>query len=1453
MKRIILLSVIWLIALYCMAQPLCEIKEYTIKDGLAQSVITGTLQDRCGFMWFSTWDGLNKFDGYTFRKYKSFQGDGSTLTNNRLLSITETRYGDIWCQTFLNKVYLFDNSTEKFIDVLYSLENERQQTFTVRKIYSLPKGFAWITCDQGNNFRINEKEIKNGKGIHQFSTFNNTIKGENIYNIYQDVDEDEWILTDNGVTIVGNKTINSNFSFQFIIELNKEIWLASKNGKLAKYDKTTSTPIFVELPLCVEEIISIESLDNRTLAIGSSKGLVLFNILGNTFKQINIITPTQRSASVTNIYKDKVGELWLFTRGKGVTRVNIETEEVKHFYTPEAEAIHYERTNNPMIFEDPAGFLWVLPREGNFSYYNRTTGKLESYLVNPDDPKSGFHPYVRNIFSDKQGNIWLTSARALKKMSFFQRNYKETELDHDMDVRAFLLDSQNNFWVASKSGKIRIFDENNNFKGYLSNDGKITQGANIFLCSTYCFMKDRDGNIWIGTRHNGIYLLKRKGNDFLFEMSHYVHIPNDRYSLSNNSIYSIFQDNKGQIWVGSYQGGLNLITKDENNDFKFIHAGNRLNNYPVNNAEKVRYITQLGDSVMIAGTTEGLLTFSSEFRKPEEIIFHRNIRQPQINTSISSNDVMQIFTDSRNETYLVTFAGGINKIISDHLLSDSIRFKAYTERNGLASDLTTAMMEDRSGNLWIVSENTLTRFNQADKVVENFGQEFFKKPIYFSESIPGINASGDMVFGTSQGIISIVPDEINKSNYTPTIAFTELKIQGNDSHKDIDNLQKLLLQPSQRNIILQFAALDFINTDEISYAYRLKGLEEGWNYTNKNHSASYLSIPSGKYYFEVRSTNSDGVWVDNTRTLAIEALPTFWETAWAWLLYAVLLIALIGTIVYVLFYIYRLRHRVNMEQQLSNIKLRFFTDISHELRTPLTLISTPVTEVLEHESLTPMAKEHLTLVQKNTNRMLWLVNQILDFRKIQNKKMKVLVEETEIISLLTKISGSFLLIAEEKQIKFELCNKAENIRLWIDKDKFEKIFYNLISNAFKYTPQGKNISIQINEESQYVNISVIDEGIGIQPQKLDSLFQRFETLANNNILQPSSGIGLSLVRELVELHHGCIEVTSEYGKGSEFKIKLPKGNRHFEKDKQAEFILSDSESQAVNENAIESASRYEDLQNIEDNVSENTEEKLSILIVEDNDELRRFLRNILSHDYAVTEASNGQEGMEKVWTDLPPDIIISDIMMPVMDGLDMVAQIKDNKDTCHIPIILLSAKSALDDRIKGIEYGIDDYIIKPFSATYLKTRITSILKQRKLLQEKYMAAYTDKRSSNLDISPSEPHITPFDEIFLKNVVQFVEDNIDKAEITIDDFAGALMMSRTVFYRKLKSLVGLSPVDFMREIRLKRAAQLIDSGEYNFSQVAYMSGFNDPKYFAKCFKKQMGVTPSEYKGSRLIPN
>lgn len=1443
MKRLCTLLLLLSTAIIIIAQPICQVKHFSVSDGLAQGVVMSILQDRKGLIWFSTWNGLNKFDGYTFKTYKTSQESTYAFGSNRMGTISESKYGDIWCPTYDGQACLFDVETEKFIDVLQPIERSTKQKNYVTRIYSLKKGIAWILCENGYAYRVDEQLCKKEEGITLYTASNHNLKGDQIVTVYQDSEEDEWILTDKGVSIIGKKTLDTDFPFQFITQIKETIYLIAENDKLARYDFRTKKLKFVDIPYPHDKINNVTTIGKDMLALGTNNGLILYSTQKNSFQQIDICTATQASNYVETVYQDCLGDIWIFSKDPGIIHLNLTTNEKEHLFTPKDEIIKHGRKSRKLIFEDKAGNLWLLPTEGNFCYYDRKEKTLKPLLTDINNPKSIFSPLVRSYTLDNQGNCWFATARGVEKLCFFPQSYQFNLTDYEAETRAFLRDSNKRLWTASKSNYIQIYASDGTLEGYLSPQGNIVKEKQPFFNGVYSILEDKNNNIWLGTKDIGLFQLRKTGANH-YSIHHFEHQPTDPYSLSSNSIYAIYQDSRNNIWIGCYGGGLNLLTQTKDGKTSFIHGNNELRNYPIAYGMKVRNIAEAPGGVILVGTTNGLLTFSNNFERLEEIKFYRNIRRPGDKNSLSANDIMHIYTDKNKTTYIISFTGGVNKVISDKLLSENIQFKNYDKNNGLASDLALSMIEDTQNQLWVVSEIALSKFDPVKETFENYELSSIYQEFNFSEAIPVINTRNQIVLGTDKGFLEVSPEKMHKSEYVPPIVFTGLKIQGHSTDYSIDKLKELELKSSQRNVTFQFAALDYVNPKGILYAYRLQGLEEEWNEADNNRSASYINLPAGRYKLQIKSTNSDGVWTNNVRTLPIHVLPTFWETYWAWLLYFILFILFTATIVYVLFYIYRLRHRVDMEQQLANIKLRFFTDISHELRTPLTLISSPVTEILENEPLSPSAREHLTLVHQNTERMLRLMNQILDFRKIQNQKMKLLIEETDLIPLLQKVMNSFKLIAEEKNINYQLHSTIQSVYSWVDRDKFEKIFFNLLSNAFKYTPAGKSITVHVTTKEKTIEIEVADEGIGIAAEKQHSLFQRFESLVKQNILQPSSGIGLSLVKEMVEMHHGTIEVNSQPEIGSRFTVVLPLQKEVFEEDGQVEFILNDS--QGSTPHPADSMKAPEEIEEKEE--SENNSGNFSILVVEDNEELKVFLRNILSESYTVITASNGEEGLQRAVDDLP-DLIISDVMMPVMDGLEMIGQIKENKNICHIPIIVLSAKASLDDRIAGLEQGIDDYITKPFSATYLKTRIASLLRQRKALQEIYMNKLMEGKSISPtadSLVPSQPQITPYDEQFMEKVMEFMEEQIDNAELTIDEFAEKLMLSRTIFYRKLKSIIGLTPVDFIREIRIKRAVQLIDSGEYNFSQVAYMTGFNDPKYFSKCFKKVIGITPSEYK-------
>ena len=825
------------------------------------------------------------------------------------------------------------------------------------------------------------------------------------------------------------------------------------------------------------------------------------------------------------------------------------------------------------------------------------------------------------------------------------------------------------------------------------------------------------------------------------------------------------------------------------------------------------------------------------------------------------------------------------------MLVDCTAFLIDEVLDGLSSDVLLSIREDHKQNLWISTENGICKFIPSEERFENYDERSISFRVRFSEAASVLTSEGNVMFGTSNGVFMFNPDSIRKSSYVPPIVFGKLMVNNEDVTPgkasilkvDLDDTEKLVLSHDENIFSVQYAALDYTNPQNIQYAYILDGFEKQWTLADKQRSVTYTNLPKGNYVFRVRSTNSDGAWVENERMLDIVILPSFWETPVAYVLYVLFILIIILVAVYILFTIYRLKHEVSVEQQISDIKLRFFTNISHELRTPLTLIAGPVEQVLKNDKLPEDAREQLVVVERNTNRMLRLVNQILDFRKIQNKKMKMQVQRVDVVPFVRKVMDNFEAVAEEHRIDFLFETEKQHLYLWVDVDKLEKIVFNLLSNAFKYTPNGKMITVFIREDENTVSIGVQDQGIGIAENKKKSLFVRFENLVDKNLFnQASTGIGLSLVKELVEMHKATISVDSHLGEGSCFKVDFLKGKGHY--DEEVEFILEDAETPVRMGQVVDIANASlqsetlvaADGRGVEESPSEKEtsaedNSKELMLLVEDNQELREFLRSIFTPMYRVVEAADGMEGWNKALKYLP-DIVISDVMMPEKDGIEMTRELRADMTTSHIPIILLTAKTTIESKLEGLEYGADDYITKPFSATYLQARVENLLMQRKKLQSFYrdslmhinMSAVPENSPVPAEVvsgeangvesgqgaqpqpQPAVPDMSPNDRKFMDTLVELMERNMDNGDLVVDDLVRELAVSRSVFFKKLKTLTGLAPIEFIKEIRIKRATQLIETGEFNMTQISYMVGINDPRYFSKCFKAQVGMTPTEYK-------
>ncbi len=1478
MKKILYLIICLISAIEIYAQPDCVFTHYSSEDGLSQNTVMSILQDHKGNMWFATWDGLNRFNGYSFKTYKARFDNHIALSHNRVDFLGEDRYGYLWLLTYDSHAYRFDPRTEIFERV--PAEQAEGGSSNIERIEILPNGSVWLLTKAEGAVRVTTDSITHRLSTECFSVRANAFPVIRVRNVYQDHAGNEWILSNNGLGRIpsGDHLPVSFFmetksqegsngqEFYACLEYKEQIYFGSDNGRMWCYQKKNGQFQLRTLPTA-SHIVSINKISGDELIVTTAvDGFFIYDCKKHAIRHFP--ASAFPKASIQSVYVDRHLEVWFEQHISGtVAHFNPKTYKLK------VEKVAVEPTSTDRsrpafhIHEDVYGRLWVHPYGGGFSYFDREKDCLHPFHNSLLGDDWRFSNKIHSAFSDIQGNLWMcTHSKGLEKITFHSSQFHmKTMVPHNYEslsneVRALCEDSQSNLWIGLKDGKLRVYDKDRKDKGYLTEAGTVASSGLPLRGNVYFVLEDSKKNLWIATKGDGLVEAIPQKEPYHYKLIRYEYHRDDIYSLSDNNVYCVCEDDQGRIWIATFAGGINYITHDKTGKNIFINHRNNLKGYPIDLCYKARFITGDHKGHIWVGTTMGALMANENFKNPEDVIFRHYMRGPNDANSLSNNDVHWIITTRKGELYLATFGGGLNHLLS--LNKDGrAKFKSYTVNEGLSSDIVLSVREDHKGKLWMSTENGISKFDQDKELFDNYDDKGISFQARFSEAASEFTSLGNILFGTNTGIFVFNPDSIRKSNYVPPIVFSRLLIAnemiapGKKSilQQSLDDTHSLKLSRRENIFTIQFAALDFIAPSEIQYAYMLEGFEKAWNYVGKQRSATYTNLTKGHYVFKVRSTNADGVWTNNVRSLNIEVLPSFWETPLAYLLYVFAFVLVIVVTVYILFTIYRLKHEVSVEQQMTDMKLRFFTDISHELRTPLTLISGPVEYVLKNASLSREVREQLNIVEKNTNRMLRLINQILDFRKIQNKKMKLLVQRINIVSFVKKVMENFDSVADEHHIDFLLETEKDDLYLWVDIDKFEKIVFNLLSNAFKYTPNDKMIKVFIREDKDTISVAVQDQGIGIEENKRKSLFVRFESLMDHTLFnQSSTGIGLSLVKELVEMHQATISVNSQIREGSCFQIDFFKGREHY--DESVEFLQDDiTVSSTVTELSKELISEEEAVESMDES-GENAGERMTakgvMLLVEDNSELRLFLRSIFSSEFRIVEAINGMQGWSKALKFLP-DIIVSDVMMPEKDGLSMTRELRADITTSHIPIVLLTAKTSIESKLEGLEYGADDYITKPFSGTYLKARVKNILSQRQKLRELYrnnlMANSHDSVSDeNSEEKSKESTMSPNDHKFMEKLLELMEKNIDNGDLVVDDLVQELAVSRSVFFKKLKSLTGLAPIEFIKEMRIKRAIQLIEAGEFSMTQISYMVGINDPRYFSKCFKQKMGVTPTMYK-------
>ena len=1436
---------------------------YKYELGFAQREVMNILQDGDGQMWFATWDGLYRFDGYRFSNFKARPGDGIRLESNRIERICLD--GDnIWMLGYTGVVSRFDKRTHKIENIGLSREG------VATALTPLPTGGVVVQLADG---RIVIARANGDEDV--LSTIESKCPAEGcvINKTFVADDSTAWVLTSKGLWRCHTDTGQMSSVAEGVNVTNmaaapgKTVFCGTEGRIVVMQDGKVTTK---RLPTTAD-LTSVATLpDGGMLCSTQGDGLYVLRqdyTVAQHFRTEDSALPSNR---LTTMRQDSHGDVWFCTDKPGVMRYDRERKTLECFY------LQGEFSNDPAMWingiyleEDSHGHVWLTPSGNGLAMYDRGSGTMVPVINKKYHETWTAENTAVTLFVDRQDNVWFCDKyTGLQKATYNRPQFDilsaEPTDGSAHDVRGVFQDSKGRIWVGAKNEVISVYDSHLRFVGNLTPEGTLSPTSRTPVGRAYAFAEQKDGVIWIATKLRGLIRLQPR-QDNTFGVRHFV-ADGKPYSLPHNDIFTLCIDRHNRLWIGSFGGGL-CYTRLDDDTFRFIHARNDLVNYSMEKFNKVRSVTADSHGDIWVCTISGLLRFSDDFERPQDIRFKLYSRQADDATSLSHNDVLEVFFTRSDSMYVCTYSGGFCRAV--RCQGDSLRFVPYTTANGLRSDVIFSVQEDDRGYLWFAYESGFVRYSPRNNSLEHFATEVLGRQIDINEG-RAIRLHDGRLFYPSRNCkaVCFYPDSVQVSDFVPRIAFTRLFLDQKEQlpaadgkailRQDLNETDRIVLANGINSINLEFAALDYCNPSNISYAYMLEGVDAEWNMAGNHHAAIYNNLPPGDYTLKVRSTNSDGVWVDNLRSIEIEVKPSFWQTGWAWTLYFLTVVLLIGCATYILTTIWNLKQKVFIEQELSDLKMKFFTNISHEIRTPLTLISGSIKEVLRKGVNDEELHDTLHVVNENSNRLLRLVTQILDIRKIESGNMKLSLRQMDLCEFVASLADNFRNLAKERGIRLMVNRPDDPIFIWADTEKVDKIVFNLLSNAFRFTPSGKGITVSVERTSRGVRLTVADEGKGIEPERTKTIFRLFDSDNDGSqSAHPHTGIGLALTKELVELHHGTIRVESEVGKGSAFIVDLPVNEPG--KDIHADYILTDNVNPTVHDvdyrmegEATEpSIGSVVPLAEGEEGSSQRRE---TILVVEDNADMRRFICLILRQEYQLMEAADGKEGLEKACA-AQPDIIISDYMMPEMDGLEMAQRLRSDVTVSHIPIIILSARTDEDSIIKGLRTGVDAYIEKPFSAEVLRARIANLITMRRNLQKAYMDKYIDKRTDDSGMAAADEPTgisavaVDADRLFLDKLTSLLEENLSKDDLSVDDVAKMMGMSRSVYFKKVKALVGIGPNDYLKFMRLQRASELLSRTDMSIADISYQIGIPDSHYFSKCFKAKYGATPTEWRSRK----
>lgn len=1338
--------------------------------------------------------------GYNFYKLDIYNG----LSHNQVNAILKGPDGFLWFGTSsgLNR---YDGYSFKIFRKSLNTNSLLTDSY-ISALYELPGGKMWVSTrvspciydPHTEKFDSGYENYLHNLGLPPGNVLS-IVKGQNsrywfLYDsaglyIYSAADKKAQRFKDSSMRIVTGKITAVSET------KDGKLWMLYQNGFLQQYD-----------------------IDKRKLVFTSS-----------ALQQLN------RGNNWDNFFIDSDGDVWFWCFPYGLFLYHPQSNSVRQF---NENSFPSRISSNVVssVVQDESGLIWIATDHGGVTLIDKKNNFKTSYLLNdPKNPKSLGQNSIITTYKDDNGIIWLGTYK--QGVSYLNDNiisfpyyHHETtniaSLQYD-DVNRFAEDKAGNIWIGTNGGGLVYFNrKNNTFKQYQHDPGNNNSLANNVIVSLWI---DHNGIVWIGTYLGGLDSFD--GTKF----THYTHNVNDSTSLSDDKVWEIFEDSGQDLWIGTLGGGLDLLDR-KTGRFKHYRSNGRQNDIIPSNFISAIMEDRKGN--LWIGTDKGLAVIDKS--RTSSTFYQSNTNK----SSLSNANVICLLQDDDAKIWVGT-RDGLN------LFNEQTKnFHAFSASDGLPDNTILNILQDNHHTLWISTPNGLCsavpKLNEKAPglFIVNYDEKNNLQNREFNDNAALKTNAGELIFGGPSGFNIINPDKIEKPSFHPKIVFTGLQIFNKYIEPGMMINGRVLLQNAisqcqgielkyKENVFsIEFAALDFAHNGSNKYAYMLEGFSPDWLYLNgTQRQVSYTNLDPGYYTFKVRVLNNNGFW-SNIKSLKIHVEPPFWRTPVAYIIYAIVaaglfLLARRITLdrIHMRFEVQQQRREVERAHAIEQLKTKFFTNVSHEFRTPLSLIITPLEKIIKHIT-DDEQKKQLNLVQRNAKRLLSLVNQLLDFRKMEVQEIKLYPSIGDIIAFSKDISQSFTDIAEKKNIQFSFSSNINSLEIYFDKDKIEKILFNLLSNAFKYTHDGGAISINlqyrvaINEGDGTLTMEIKDSGIGILPEMHDKIFERFfQTDVPQSMVNQGTGIGLAITKEFVKLHNGVITVTSEPEKGTTFSVLIPAKKVYEASARPASgMIPAEDEEQLLSEPGGKSARRQ------------------TIMIVEDNEDIRFYLKDNLKAHYHVEEAANGKDGWEKI-KKLNPDLVVSDIMMPLMDGIELARKIKTETLTSHIPIILLTAKGSEEKQLEGYNVGINDYITKPFTFEILASRIRNLLAQKKLLQKRFQ--------KQIEVNPEEITITPVDEKFLKQALELIEKNMDNPDFSVEEFSRDMYMNRVTLYRKILSLTGKTPIEFIRSIRLKRAAQLLEKSGMSVSEIAYEVGFNNPKHFSKFFKEEFKVLPSQY--------